>query len=235
LCERGINLDLQLARRWECLASFGRDAEAEAAWEKVQALTQSYEAAPRQHGGRHFSHASYDVWRAFGELRLRRYDVVERRVAAWIRDEPAWRLGPSFRALLDELASDGGLFVNVERGDGIRIEAAGTFRELVRYRCIFEEATNTIVAKLGANFGIVFRVLGIPIGRSLSATVNVTSGARRQSYEIAVLAGLSEHFVWKFDTPEELISGLWSFEVEAFDQGVSVGEATHTFEVVVDP
>jgi hypothetical protein len=65
----GFNLDLQQARRWECLSALGRDDEAALAWNAVQTLTGPAERAPRQYG-MHTDYSSWAVWRAFAELRL---------------------------------------------------------------------------------------------------------------------------------------------------------------------
>ncbi len=70
LAEGGFNLDIQLARQWECFAAVGRDEEAERAWEGALALNQHGGRAPRQHTGLHMDYPSLEVWRAFGELRL---------------------------------------------------------------------------------------------------------------------------------------------------------------------
>jgi hypothetical protein len=72
LCRHDVNLDLQSARRWECLAALGREAEAEEAWAISRAMTTPDERAPRMHEGLHTDYPSYDVWRAFGELRIAR-------------------------------------------------------------------------------------------------------------------------------------------------------------------
>lgn len=73
LCEalsrQGFNLDIQSARRWECLAVLGRDDEAEAAWATAERMNAG-ERAPRQHAGLHPDYPSFEIWRAFGEVRI---------------------------------------------------------------------------------------------------------------------------------------------------------------------
>jgi hypothetical protein len=71
LAAHGFNLDLQLARRWESLSALARDEDAEAAWQKLQAVSTTAERAPRQYG-MHSDYSSWAMWRVFAELRLAR-------------------------------------------------------------------------------------------------------------------------------------------------------------------
>ncbi len=70
LCARGINLDVQSARRWECLAALGRMDEAERAWATCVRLVSNdpFPAATAPTFGT--SYPDFDAWRAAGERRV---------------------------------------------------------------------------------------------------------------------------------------------------------------------
>ena len=70
LIDLGINLDINLARRWECQLVLGKEGEARRDWESLQPMVKPWEPAPAQHSGLHTRYPNYDFWQLFGYLRM---------------------------------------------------------------------------------------------------------------------------------------------------------------------
>ena len=70
LIDLGINLDINLARRWECSLVLGREEEARRDWERLQPMVRPWEPAPAQYAGLHTRYPNYDFWQLFGYLRM---------------------------------------------------------------------------------------------------------------------------------------------------------------------
>ncbi len=70
LIDRGINLEINLARRWECLMATGNEQQAEQDWSALSTITSARDRAPRQHSGLHTDYPNYDFWQVGGFLRL---------------------------------------------------------------------------------------------------------------------------------------------------------------------
>jgi hypothetical protein len=73
LMTRGINSDLNVARKWECLTALGRDAEAEKVWGALAGLVDAREPAPPLWEGLHSVPPGYDAWKLLGWMRLARF------------------------------------------------------------------------------------------------------------------------------------------------------------------
>lgn len=67
LCARNVNLDMQSARRWECLTALGRQKEAEEAWQTCRQLSAGDRLVPR-FGSR--THCGFEPWRKAREAML---------------------------------------------------------------------------------------------------------------------------------------------------------------------
>ena len=67
LAARNINLDMQSARRWQCLAALGRRREAEEAWEMCRRLSAN---DPLVKPTLQTAQLGFDAWRRAREVRL---------------------------------------------------------------------------------------------------------------------------------------------------------------------
>ena len=70
LIDLGINLDVNLARRWECRLALGMEEGARQDWESLKSIVKPWEPAPAQHSGLHTRYPNYDFWQLFGYLRV---------------------------------------------------------------------------------------------------------------------------------------------------------------------
>jgi hypothetical protein len=70
MIERGINLEINLARRWECLQATERIGEAQRDWDALSSITSDRDRAPRQHAGFHTDYPNYEFWQVASLLRL---------------------------------------------------------------------------------------------------------------------------------------------------------------------
>ncbi|MEO7036200.1 MAG: hypothetical protein ABI548_19830 [Polyangiaceae bacterium] len=151
-------------------------------------------------------------------------------------NEPAKSIGPIFAELAEEYAGvtgtgrlqDVNFVMHKQHVDYRRygiayrctggvLETRGSFRETSPRQFVFESPAENIHAKLDGAFGIEFRFVGAPLGRLLPARVVVNHPGGESLYPTLIYLGLKENFVWKFDTPEELIPGTWHIAVELFD------------------
>ncbi|QDV06101.1 hypothetical protein Poly30_16050 [Planctomycetes bacterium Poly30] len=203
LAAGGFNLDLQLARQWECLVALGQNEAAEEAWRGAVLLDKRGGRRPRQHTGLHTDYPSLEVWRAFAELRLAEADAQGARAADRIAEAtatmerlaaeaPAAMIGMS----LAEFAEQRGRVTGEGQVEAHGFMMHGEFVDYRRYGVPYEctgaeiefegefESTgdglfrplhpgSEVPCSLGRAFGLEYRFAGGPPGRRLTASVRV--------------------------------------------------------------
>jgi tetratricopeptide (TPR) repeat protein len=70
LIDKGVNLDINLARRYECYMALGQYAEAQSDLDALNKITKPWEIAPAQYSGLNTKYPNYEYWTLFSKLRV---------------------------------------------------------------------------------------------------------------------------------------------------------------------
>lgn len=70
LIENGMNLDINVARRFECRLALDDEKAAQEDWKRLQQIVKPWEPAPAQHSGFHTTYPNYHFWQLFSYLRI---------------------------------------------------------------------------------------------------------------------------------------------------------------------
>jgi DKNYY family protein len=248
LIARGINLDINLARRWECLRAAGRDAEAEQDWNALLSMTSERDRAPRQHPGLHTDYPNYFFWQVGGYLRLGTADAIAiaaQHITKLADRYNAFVSGPVLGNLLVDLNERVKLWdygtndyvmhlhyvehvltkrpyelnaVDVRRS-GLYRKDRGPFFDLM-------SSSDHVAPAIGQAYGIEYRLAGAPLCRTVPTTIRVY---RRQDPDAP-----DEHP--PLATYESVsYVGMDNAFYWVFDEAGEIAPAFWTIDIAIDP
>ncbi len=105
------------------------------------------------------------------------------------------------------------------------------------------QSTRTIMGRIGVQFGFRFRIVGEPEGAPVPISITMKfpepgiaapGNPRRfvnDDFSYVQALNSDDFYTWTFDRAEELVPGLWTFEVWVGDKKF----AEQTFQVIVPP